>query len=403
MNNIKNLKSINSSYLVVNPRPLDAKTVIGNDYLFENISDLITNCPKAALYDGMLVQDTNFAVTWQIYYTGTEFKAKVYDGKFNVKSVSLTAITSLSGAKTISGVSCVAEDIVLLAGENTPHMNGVWVVKTGAWERHEIFSSNTNGINFPGVIFVVTEGTYKNSQWKFTTMGEIVMSDNIADFYTTTLLDFECIDPSKNQIPLETNISTNIGRFNKTVLADATAGDISLVLSSSIFFNEEYFIKKIDNTSNKIIVTKANQKPLYVLNTPQDWVKLSNNINPSLNILSDIRDYNVESYSSKYNITFINDTIVSDSQISNSVPSGYTLYSISMSTNSDTANINLGTTAGASDIGIINVTTTETHVKLDSSDISDIFVSLNYVTNGVDILSDWSDVTISSTMLTYKH
>lgn len=388
------IKTTTSSILVTGATNLDAKSSIGSGRLFSSIEDFLDRCPTTAIANGMLIQDTNYSVTWQIYNTGSGWAAKIYDGKFSVKSVALTYITDpLSGTKTISGVSCVEDDIVLLTAQATPHMNGVWIVKSSTWERHPIFASSTNGINFPGVTFVVTEGTYKNSQWKLTTVGELVMSDSVAEFYSSSLLDFECIDPSKNSIPLNISLSNSIGRFNKNTYVDATASDITVSFSASTFFNEDYLIKKTDTSSNKVIVVNPSQQPVFILSNSQDWVKLSNNIDPSLNILSDLGDYEFQYYSNTACVTFVNEDVVYDSQLSNSIPANYSLYSITLSADSDIAVVSLGTTSDATDItDAVGIGVTPVTVIVDSSDVTDVYIAS----------ADWGGLTVSSSMLTYK-
>lgn len=332
------IKTTSTTILAVGKEPLDVKSAVGNGLLFTNINNFLTNCPESAIYDGMLVQDTTYSITWQIYYNETEFKAKLYDGKFNVKSVSLVNVASLSGAQTISGVSCVAEDIVLLAGQNTPHMNGVWIVKSGAWQRHLIFNVSTDGINFPGVTFVVTDGTYKNSQWKLTTVGTISMSDNPADFFTATWLDFESIDPSKNSIVSSVSSNSSISRFNKFNLIDATSGDISLISTANVFYNEEYSVIKTDQSNNYVIINDSSAKPL--------WILLEQNDFATYFVTS---DYEYHFKSNRKNLLYQAAEISADGKLSIDPPAGYMLWAIFI-TASDTIYFDIGTTSGASDI-----------------------------------------------------
>lgn len=378
MNNIKNTSN---SLLVINSYPVDIKTIVGDGYLFEDISDLLTRCPKSALFDGMLIQDTINNVTWQLYYNGSTYQAKLYDGKFKVKAVSLVSIESLSGTKTIDGVSCIAEDIVLLVGQQTPHMNGVWVVKSGTWERHAIFNVSTDGINFPGVTFIVSEGTYKNSQWKLTTVGDITMSNNPADFFTATWLDFEAVDPTKNSLVYEISTDGSVTRFNKFNLVDCSSGDVNLLLSASLFSNEEYSVIKTDQSSNYVILNSpsGSSYPLWILKEQNDFVKFF--------VTS---DYSYHFQSNRKNLLLTTDAMSDDGKLSLDVPAGYLLWGIYV-TATDAIDIDFGTTSGGTDLGTHSCTTDETFLEI-KDEITEVWVSDNSGTG-------WDGVSITCKLL----
>lgn len=83
--------------------------------------------------------------------------------KSPVRAVAKTAIT-LSAPQTVDGVSLVANDRVLVAGQADPIQNGIYVVAAGAWTR----STDADGANelASGTLVSVREGTAESdSLW----------------------------------------------------------------------------------------------------------------------------------------------------------------------------------------------------------------------------------------------
>lgn len=370
--------NINDVFLNSTQSPLDTKHFVKEGSIFPNIDTLLTNSP-VGLYEKMLINDANYSIIWEVYLEDSAWKVKLYDGKFKVKVVSLGSISSLSGAKTIDGVSCVEEDVVLLVGQITPHMNGVWVVKTGAWERHAIFNVSTDGINFPGVTFVVSEGTYKNSQWKFTTLGDITMSDNPADFATATWLDFEAVDPSKNSTVSSISTSGSITRFSKFNLIDCTTNNIELLSIANLFYNEEYSVIKTDQTNNQVIIKSSSGKPL--------WVLLEQNDFATYFVTS---DYQYHFKSNRKNLLLTTDVMSDDGKLSLDAPAGYLLWGIYV-TATDAIDIDFGTTSGGTDLGTHSCTTDETFLEI-KDEVTEIWVSDNSGTG-------WDGVSITCKLL----
>lgn len=81
------------------------------------------------------------------------------------KVVSVSNIT-LSGTQTIDGVAVVANDLVLVKGQTSTALNGVYVVAAGVWTRH----TDTNTWDkLVSAMVVVEQGTlYKDTQWMCT-------------------------------------------------------------------------------------------------------------------------------------------------------------------------------------------------------------------------------------------
>jgi hypothetical protein len=97
-----------------------------------------------------------------------------------VKALSDSNVGSLSGTTTIDSVSLVADDRVLLTGQSTASQNGIWVVKTGAWQRPDDFGT---GESASGALIFVDEGSvYGDQLWNCTSNkgSDVIGTDNLA-------------------------------------------------------------------------------------------------------------------------------------------------------------------------------------------------------------------------------
>lgn len=84
------------------------------------------------------------------------------------RAISTTNIT-LSGAQTIDGVSIVAGDRVLVAGQTTGANNGMYVAAAGAWSR-------TTDTFVAGILVPVSEGTVNgNTTFRLSTAAPIIL------------------------------------------------------------------------------------------------------------------------------------------------------------------------------------------------------------------------------------
>lgn len=82
-----------------------------------------------------------------------------------VRAVSTTNLT-LSGTQTVDGVSLVAGNRILVAGQTTTSQNGIYIVAAGAWSRAT--DADTSGEFVAGKQVFVEEGTtYDNSGWSY--------------------------------------------------------------------------------------------------------------------------------------------------------------------------------------------------------------------------------------------
>ena len=84
--------------------------------------------------------------------------------------VATTANITLSGEQTIDGVSVVANDRVLVKDQDDTKENGIWAVKTGAWER--VQDMDQRGHVVQGTRVFVNSGTTNAlTDWYVTTTG----------------------------------------------------------------------------------------------------------------------------------------------------------------------------------------------------------------------------------------
>jgi hypothetical protein len=102
------------------------------------------------------------------------------DWKESVRAVSSTNIT-LSGAQTIDGVSCIAGDRVLVAGQSTGADNGIYIVAAGSWTRATDADSSTEVTS--GLTVFAEEGTANGDKiWQLTTNNPITLGSTALTF-----------------------------------------------------------------------------------------------------------------------------------------------------------------------------------------------------------------------------
>lgn len=102
------------------------------------------------------------------------------DWKESVRAVATSNIT-LSGAQTIDGVSCVAGDRVLVAGQTTGANNGIYVVAAGAWARAtdaDVSAEVTSGL----AVFASEGSSNGDKIWQLTTNDPITLGTTALTF-----------------------------------------------------------------------------------------------------------------------------------------------------------------------------------------------------------------------------
>lgn len=100
-----------------------------------------------------------------------------------VRAVSTSNI-SLTGTQTVDGVSLIAGDRILVAGQTTASQNGIYIVAAGAWARGA--QSDTSAELSSGSMVPVTEGTaFADTVWTLTTNNPITLNTTSLSFVLT--------------------------------------------------------------------------------------------------------------------------------------------------------------------------------------------------------------------------
>ena len=76
----------------------------------------------------------------------------------------------LTGLQTIQGVSLLSGNRVLVSAQTVGSENGIYIVNSGAWTRSLDMQAGTAAY---GIYTVATEGTYINTGWECTTVGNV--------------------------------------------------------------------------------------------------------------------------------------------------------------------------------------------------------------------------------------
>lgn len=357
--------NIESQLLHNSRRPLDPKKIVGPGQAFETIDELLLF--SDLLTEGLLVEDTNYGIVWQLYLDGEVWKNQIYDGTFYVRvcdAVSAPILTDyyFEGLQTIDDVELEEDDNILVAN-SLPQLNGIWIVSEGRWTRHPIFNESID--NLVGVKFIVSEGfVYKNSQWEFTTKGDITPAtlaqnasllagdeDDIALFNSYSYLTFELIGGKYVQFDSFTSpMNVTINRFNFFSVANCM--QYSLTLTQEYFIaSRPYTLTKVDESVNVLALNLSGVNDTFppwhwVLTEQNDWVEY---------IALDDKGDNFMFKSNRINkavTSFTGDSgaypIDRNCRIDFDLPVGYRLYSITVvviTEGTDSATLSLGSTS----------------------------------------------------------
>lgn len=136
------------------------------------------------------------------------------DVKASVRAATTANIT-LSGAQTIDGVSCVANDRVLVKNQSTASTNGIYLVAAGSWTRVTDMDAWTE---VPGAFTFVEEGTTNaDSGW-------VCTSDQGGTLGTTAI--------TWSQFSGAGSITAGAGLTKTGNTIDAVAADASIVVNA---------------------------------------------------------------------------------------------------------------------------------------------------------------------------
>lgn len=135
--------------------------------------------------------------------------------KVPVKAATTANIT-LSGAQTIDGVSCVADDRVLVKDQSTTSQNGIYVVSTGPWTRAADFDS-VDEITRGTLVYVAPGGSSNGagggSLWAISSVDPTTIdssSISFTEFLLGSIAGFSAHKGSVDQTGLSHNAYTKV-------------------------------------------------------------------------------------------------------------------------------------------------------------------------------------------------
>jgi hypothetical protein len=149
--------------------------------------------------------------------------------KAPVKAIATSSIT-LSGAQTVDGVSLVAGDRVLVAGQTAGQNNGIYVVAAGSWTRSADADSSTEVKD--GMSVFVEQGTeFGNSTWVLITNNTITLGTTALEFVRFSGLGQ--ITAGNGLAQSGNELSVNVGNGIQLV-ADAVAAKVQTAFGLSV-------------------------------------------------------------------------------------------------------------------------------------------------------------------------
>lgn len=125
-----------------------------------------------------------------------------------------TANLTLSGTQTVDGVALVDGDRVLAKDQTTASQNGIYICRTGAWDRAPDWDGNSDVVQ--GTLVFVTNGSVNaNTLWGVATTGTIIVGTTGITFNSMGLV---LVTSSPNPGTLLTLTSTDAGASAGPVL-----------------------------------------------------------------------------------------------------------------------------------------------------------------------------------------
>ena len=152
---------------------------------------------------------------------------------FSIKAPVMAIATgniTLSGAQTIDGVSLVAGNRVLVAGQTSGAENGIYVVASGAWARSADADSSSEVKD--GMSVFVEQGTsYGNSTWVLVTNNAITLGATALEFVRFSGLGQITAGNGLAQSGNELSVNTGNGI---QIVADAVAAKVQTSYGLSV-------------------------------------------------------------------------------------------------------------------------------------------------------------------------
>ena len=159
------------------------------------------------------------------------------DYKQATRVVTVTNVTLAGGAPSlVDGVTLVANDRVLVTGQDTASENGLYYVVTvgsganGTWARTS--DGDTNGEIEAGMIIMVTEGSiYADTQWKLITDNPITIGST--DLVFTQNYSANSISSGTSNVVVSSNANVTISSAGvANVLTVSSTGTVTLGTAS---------------------------------------------------------------------------------------------------------------------------------------------------------------------------
>lgn len=99
-----------------------------------------------------------------------------------------TANLTLSGEQTVDGIALVANDRVLAKNQTTSAENGIYIVRTGAWERAPDWDGNGDVVTGTMVFVLPNGSTNAKRIYYVSTTGNILVGTTSVSFTLGTTL-----------------------------------------------------------------------------------------------------------------------------------------------------------------------------------------------------------------------
>jgi len=146
--------------------------------------------------------------------------------------VATTANITLSGEQTIDGVACVEDDRVLVRTQTTASENGIYYVKSSAWERTPDFDDQKDVTK--GTLIPVNQGSiYANCIFNVDTAGMIIPGTTSITFNVISVAALTGLTATANELNYTDVTTPGIAQALKAVVLDANKsisdlGDVAI-------------------------------------------------------------------------------------------------------------------------------------------------------------------------------
>ena len=163
-----------------------------------------------------------------------------------VKTIAVVDVPLLFGLQTISGVSLANGDRVVLANQNMPIFNGVYVVSSAGWSRSADVLQN-------GTTVKVSDGMYADTEWVITTANPITINTTNILFEQSRMWSTQMWLDIKAGKPAGFKLGVNI--FTDELLPPYSTNSEAIVSSIPTGISNEYVFG--DNGPGELVWTKS--------------------------------------------------------------------------------------------------------------------------------------------------